>query len=133
MHTWICATYTWICATHHSIRRCVVCRGRSFLFFEGGVIADSYARSGHDHRLMDKVWMRYLEAHKNNDDDDHQYGTTTIHRISWNQFSESALGLELIENSNHAGRRGPPVGTSNFCIICWKSSYLGCFTMSYLL
>ena len=32
--------------------------GRSFLFFEGGVIADSYARSGHDHRLMDKVWMR---------------------------------------------------------------------------
>ena len=32
--------------------------GRSFLFFEGGVIADSYARSGHGHRLMDKVWMR---------------------------------------------------------------------------
>ena len=28
------------------------------MFFEGGVIADSYARSGHDHRLMDKVWMR---------------------------------------------------------------------------
>ena len=64
------------------------------LLMKGHKAAKDPLKSSHDHRLMDKIWMRYLEAHKNNDDD-HQDGTTTIHRISWNQFSESAHATDL--------------------------------------